>query len=193
MLRFNARQVLNLCLINLTLMFAFASAFAAEVCMPPRQDVSTPKPLSVNSNRASANVTTFVFFDSSINMVGFVNPKVRHGKKEGLSYKDLALVIPHIVSKVGKIGHFHKFGKGVFPISEDDLSTVAAREFYLCERGTPLSACQSRESNLTSVLSLIESGGPESLFVVASDLFIDSKLLLDSRPGSLLSIADSSC
>ena len=77
--RFNAKQVLNLFLINLILMFAFASAFAAEVCMPPRQDVSTPKLLAVNSNRASGNDTTFVFFDNSINMVGFVNPKIRHG------------------------------------------------------------------------------------------------------------------
>jgi len=113
---------------------------------------------------------TYAFLDASQGMSGFVqsDPLGALGSSNYATFVGaLSFALPTDVQ-------FHKFGTNFQPITNRQMSKATDASFYSCGLGAPME-CEAERSRPEQILALAESAPSEDLFIIVSDLFLDSQ------------------
>jgi hypothetical protein len=155
----------------------FASkAYADEnACLPngfhqPKSQISSTR--TRKPSKAGKGVA-YAFVDGSPNMAGFVGGANSLGREPGP--RNLLHSLPFALSDLGLKVRYHRVIGGVTPIAVRDGADLLERSLFMCTKGNSLSRCLSSRSALSTILPMINKGAREDLFVLVSDLSMDSR------------------
>lgn len=152
------------------------SAFASE-------EICFPQGYSQSESATSTNLTdvpavaslknSYVFIDSSPNMVGLVNAADSADGPSGT--KRMLFNLPFALSSLSEKVRYHQVQGSVTPKAIHEGSDLLDRSLYQCEKGKSLSQCLSGKSALSIVLPFVASGSKDDVYILVSDLSLDGK------------------
>jgi hypothetical protein len=164
--------------------FTSARLDAADFCLPGTDKITQVAPPPAADRNALADGDAFAFFDANPNMRGFLSEEAT-GHDKTVSYKDIVLVVPHVLSNISDNVRHQKITSTVSTIAVSNIRQVGGPEFYQCQSGTPLAECNRPKTDVGQFISVAAGLPASSFFVLASDLSIDGHLLLDNKPNSI--------
>ena len=165
-------------LLSILFLIIFISSSLANNCNPPNfTKVSTNN----NKNKVSdSKKNVFVFFDGSQSMDGYV--KNQPGEKN--IFIDLVDDLTQIAEIAGPT-KYHRFGKRITPIDENQVVQVTKPTFYNCQAGASDCALDNQETRLDLVFKAAQAS-KDSTVIIVTDLFVSSKHLVGSRRATLV-------
>ncbi len=156
----------------------FISPSYADFCKPPNYTKVSTNSLKNKVTNSKKNV--FVFFDGSQSMDGYV--KNQPGEKN--IFIDLIDDLTQIAEIAGPT-KYHRFGKGITPIDENQVVKVTKPTFYNCQVAASDCALDNQETRLDLVFKAAQKE-KDSTVIVITDLFVSSKHLVGSRRATLV-------
>ena len=151
--------------------------FAKKCPQPNFQKVNIN---SIKNKVSDSKKNVFVFFDGSQSMDGYV--KNQPGEKN--IFIDLIDDLTQIAEIAGPT-KYHRFGKRITPIDENQVVQVTKPTFYTCQTGASDCALDNQETRLDLVFKAAQSS-KDSTVIIVTDLFVSSKHLVGSRRTTLV-------
>jgi len=149
---------------------------ANENCVNDILSSSNKTNVTLSKNKISKASQAFLFFDTSINMGGFINPP-------SSAYK---LFVSELIKKtplISKNQIFHTYISTPEPLSVNKIGGITTKhKFYECKGDVPQNQCHTRKAKFSKILNFLNIAPKDSLTIIVSDLFWEvNELAGDNR------------
>ena len=157
----------------LLIFFVNFSIFAKSACVD--KILESPLIEKIDTNVSNKVDQANLFFDTSLNMVGFIN-------SPSSSYK---LFLSELIKKTPLFSEnqtFQTYFANINTIDVTDIGGVTTNEkFYQCPSEIPLSDCHKIKTQLSSVLTAVDLQSKDSVSIIVTDLFLGVDELLTKK------------
>jgi len=165
------KKILTKTLLIFTLS-SFCGLQAIEPCVPELV-LTKEKVNEISESGSSEKGEVFVFFDHTSSMGGFVKDQ----PEQDNLYVKIVDDIQQLAENIGSNTIYQRFGSGINPMTDSEVSKVKTPDFYKC-RGSSVQ-CSNQTSNIAEIFKIAEHE-PDATHIIVTHLFLSDQQLVAS-------------
>ncbi len=152
-------------IIFLFFIFSHYQVLAKENCVDKILSSSSKTNVALSKNKNLKASEAYLFFDTSINMGGFINPP-------SSAYKLFVSELIKKTSLISKNQTYHTYISTPEPLKVNKIGGVTTKhKFYECKGDVPQNQCHTRKAKFSKILNFLKIAPKDSLTIIVSDLF----------------------
>lgn len=164
-------------LLSIFVLSLCVSAVIAKESCEPEFDLDETEQIMQPSNNDDKK-STYIYFDQSLSMQGYTvgQPGIKN------LYISVIDDLQQIAENVGEKTYYHRFGKNIKSIKENEIAKVIKPSFYECTGSSQ--DCNNQESKIHLPFKSAKSK-TNGTFIIVTDLFLSSKQLVGTTKSQL--------